>query len=233
MQTIPLINLLYLLLPLVIVWYFYKAWVGNQTEILYATIRMVIQLLAIGYLLLILFENKHIYMGIIVLSFMLIVSTWICIRNLRTKTKNEYLYIFIAFTISSIIHLILILYFVLQLENIYEPQYVIPLVGMIFANIMNGLSLAIERFESDFERTKDFISSRKDAFKASMIPQINSLLAVGLVSLPGMMTGQILSGVDPLIAVRYQIMIMSMLLSGTGLSIVIYFLLKHRGIKES
>ena len=104
---------------------------------------------------------------------------------------------------------------------------------MVFANNMNGLSLAIERFESDFKRTKGFVSSRKDAFKASMIPQINSLLAVGLVSLPGMMTGQILSGVDPLIAVRYQIMIMSMILSGTGLSIVIYFLLKQRGLKES
>lgn len=233
MQTIPLINLLYLLLPLVVVWYFYKSWVGNQTEILYATIRMVIQLLAIGYLLLVLFEDKHIYMGIIVISFMLIISTWICIRNIQSKTKSEYINVFISSTISSLIHLILILYFVLQLENIYEPQYVIPLAGMVFANNMNGLSLAIERFESDFKRTKDFVSSRKDAFKASMIPQINSLLAVGLVSLPGMMTGQILSGVDPLIAVRYQIMIMSMILSGTGLSIVIYFLLKQRGLKES
>ncbi len=230
MQTIPLINLLYLLLPLVIVWYFYKSWVGNQTEILYATIRMVVQLLAIGYLLLILFENKHIYMGIIVISFMLIISTWICIRNIKNKTKNEYINVFISSTVSSLIHLILILYFVLQLENLYEPQYVIPLAGMVFANNMNGLSLAIERFESEYYRNKDFKLSRKDAFKASMIPQINSLLAVGLVSLPGMMTGQILSGVDPLIAVRYQIMIMSIILSGTGLSIIIYFLLKRKSL---
>lgn len=230
MQTIPLINLLYLLLPLVVVWYFYKSWVGNQTEILYATIRMVVQLLAIGYLLLILFENKHIYMGIIVISFMLIISTWICIRNIKNKTKNEYINVFISSTVSSLIHLILILYFVLQLENLYEPQYVIPLAGMVFANNMNGLSLAIERFESEYNRNKDFKLSRKDAFKASMIPQINSLLAVGLVSLPGMMTGQILSGVDPLIAVRYQIMIMSMILSGTGLSIIIYFILKRKSL---
>lgn len=230
MQTIPLINLLYLLLPLVVVWYFYKSWVGNQTEILYATIRMVVQLLAIGYLLLILFENKHIYMGIIVISFMLIISTWICIRNIKNKTKNEYINVFISSTVSSLIHLILILYFVLQLENLYEPQYVIPLAGMVFANNMNSLSLAIERFESEYNRNKDFKLSRKDAFKASMIPQINSLLAVGLVSLPGMMTGQILSGVDPLIAVRYQIMIMSIILSGTGLSIIIYFLLKRKSL---
>ena len=141
--------------------------------------------------------------------------------------------VFISSTTSSLIHLILILYFVLDLVNIYEPQYVIPLAGMVFANNMNGLSLAIERFESEYNRTKDFITSRRDAFKASMIPQINSLLAVGLVSIPGMMTGQILSGVDPLIAVRYQIMIMSMILSGTGLSIIIYFLLKQRSLTKS
>ena len=233
MQTIPLINLLYLLLPLVVVWYFYKSWVGNQTEILYATIRMLVQLLAIGYILLILFKNKDLYIGFLVISFMLIVSTWICIRNIKSKTKSEYMSVFISSTTSSLIHLILILYFVLDLVNIYEPQYVIPLAGMVFANNMNGLSLAIERFESEYNRTKDFITSRRDAFKASMIPQINSLLAVGLVSLPGMMTGQILSGVDPLIAVRYQIMIMSMILSGTGLSIVIYFLLKQRRLTKS
>ncbi|MGA1931780.1 ABC transporter permease [Arcobacter sp. YIC-464] len=230
MQTIPLINLLYLTLPLFVVWYFYKSWVGNQTEIIYATIRMVVQLLAIGYILLILFENKDLYIGFLVISFMLIVSTWICIRNIKNKTKNEYLYIFISCTISSLVHLILILYFVLELVNIYEPQYVIPLAGMVFANNMNGLSLAIERFESDYNRTNDFEVSRRDAFKASMIPQINSLLAVGLVSLPGMMTGQILSGVDPLIAVRYQIMIMSMILSGTGLSIIMYFILKKKAL---
>lgn len=230
MQTIPLINLLYLTLPLFVVWYFYKSWVGNQTEIIYATIRMVVQLLAIGYILLILFENKDLYIGFLVISFMLIVSTWICIRNIKNKTKNEYLYIFISCTISSLVHLILILYFVLELVNIYEPQYVIPLAGMVFANNMNGLSLAIERFESDYNRTHDFEVSRRDAFKASMIPQINSLLAVGLVSLPGMMTGQILSGVDPLIAVRYQIMIISMILSGTGLSIIMYFILKKKAL---
>ena len=61
-----------------------------------------------------------------------------------------------------------------------------------------------------------------------MIPQINSLLAVGLVALPGMMTGQILSGVDPMIAVRYQIMIMSMILSSSGIAIVVYFTLKKK-----
>ena len=98
---------------------------------------------------------------------------------------------------------------------------------MIFANTMNSISICIERFEKEIQ-TSSFIKARESSFKASMIPQINSLLAVGLVSLPGMMTGQILSGIDPLIAVRYQIMIMIMLLSTAGLSKIIYFTLINK-----
>lgn len=232
MKTIELINLLYLILPLVVVWYFYKKWVGNQSEIIYSTIRMIIQLLAIGYVLIYLFENKNLFIGLLIICFMIIVSTWIIIRNLKNKNLFEYIYLLTSLGISGIIHLIIVILLVLKLEYIYEPQYVIPIAGMIFANIMNGLSLAIERFEKEYNSTSNFIQSRAISFKASMIPQINSLLAVGLVSLPGMMTGQILSGVDPLIAVRYQIMIMSIILSSAGLSIIIYFLLKKKSIKS-
>ena len=109
----------------------------------------------------------------------------------------------------------------------YEPSIIIPIAGMIFANTMNSVSICIERFEKEIE-LNSFIKAREYAFKASLIPQINSLLAVGLVSLPGMMTGRILAGIDPLIAVRYQIMIMIMLLSTAGLSIIIYFALIKR-----
>lgn len=232
MQTIPLINLLYLILPLIVVWYFYKTWVGNQKEIIYATSRMIVQLLLIGYLLLYLFENKNIYLGGIILLFMILVSAWISLRNIKNKTKYEYSLIVISLTISGLLHLFISTYLVLDLEYLYEPQYVIPIAGMIFANIMNALSLGIERFENEYNHSKDFISSRAISIKACMIPQINSLLAVGLVSLPGMMTGQILSGVDPLIAVRYQIMIMAMLLSSAGISIITYFILKEKTLNS-
>jgi putative ABC transport system permease protein len=86
---------------------------------------------------------------------------------------------------------------------------------------MNAVSLVAERFEKEIE-SKSYIDARANAFKASLIPQINSFLAVGLVSLPGMMTGQILSGVDPIIAVRYQIMVMFMVLGSSGISTIIY-----------
>jgi len=227
MQTISFFNLSLTLIPLIFVWYFYKKWTKESSEIIYSTFRMLIQLIAIGYLLLFIFETKNIFLGLFIVFFMMSISTWISLRVTKDKSIQHYKQIFIAIATSGIIHLILIIGFVLELESFYEPRFVIPIAGMIFANTMNALSLAIERFEK--ERTRiSYEKAREVAFKACMIPQINSLLAVGLVALPGMMTGQILSGVDPLIAVRYQIMIMTMVLSSAGISTIVYFLLKGK-----
>ncbi len=228
MQTISFINLSLTLIPLILVWYFYKKWTNDNYEIIYSTVRMLVQLVAIGYVLLYLFEEKNIFIGGAIIFFMMIVSTFITIRNTVDHSISHYTQIFFAITIAGLLNLFLIIGFVLELESIYEPRYVIPIAGMIFANTMNALSLAIERFEKEYSRSDDFFEARKIAFKACMIPQINALLAVGLVALPGMMTGQILSGIDPLIAVRYQIMIMTMILSSAGISAIVYFLLKEK-----
>lgn len=226
MQTISFFNLSLTLLPLIFVWYFYNKWTNNKSEIIISTARMLIQLILIGYILIYVFEEKNKLFGIFIITFMIAVSSWISLRNTHDKSLRHYFQIFLAICIAGLINLFIIIGFVLDLETIYEPQYVIPIAGMIFANTMNALSLAIERFEEEIQRVK-FTNAREIAFKACMIPQINSLLAVGVVALPGMMTGQILSGVDPLIAVRYQIMIMTMILSSAGISTIIYFLIKR------
>jgi putative ABC transport system permease protein len=228
MKSISLINLLYSLIPLFLVGYFYYKWAGNKTEILYSTVRMIIQLLLVGYVLIYIFEEKNIYFGVIILAFMILISTWISLRNTEDKSFSHFSKIAFSLGLSGILHLVLIINFVLDFESFYEPRYVIPIAGMILANSMNVLSLAIERFDKELSRNESFESARKISFKSALIPQINSLLAVGLVSLPGMMTGQILSGVDPLIAVRYQIMIMATILSSAGISLIIYFLINKR-----
>jgi putative ABC transport system permease protein len=89
---------------------------------------------------------------------------------------------------------------------------------MIFANAMNSVSLAVERLEAEIDRDVPYEQARIIALRTSLIPITNSLLAVGLVSLPGMMTGQILSGVSPFIAARYQIMVMCMIFGSAGIS---------------
>lgn len=226
MKTISFFNLSLIFLPLFFVWFYYYKWTNDKTDILISTLRMLIQLIIIGYLLVFIFKTDDIKIGIVILLFMLFVSSWITLRNTKDKSITHYKQIVLSVFVSSFINLLLIIYFILHLEKIYEPQYVIPIAGMVFASTMNALSLAIERFEKEIERT-NFFEARKIAFKACMIPQINSLLAVGLVSLPGMMTGQILSGVDPLVAVRYQIMIMAMTLSSAGISSIVYFSIKN------
>jgi len=104
----------------------------------------------------------------------------------------------------------------------YSPNIVIPLAGMIFANCMNGISLAAERLESELKQGKTYEEAKVVALRTSLIPITNMLLAVGIVSLPGMMTGQILSGVSPMIAVRYQVMVMCMLFGSTGISVAVF-----------
>jgi len=96
---------------------------------------------------------------------------------------------------------------------------------MVFANAMTAVSLAGERLFAELGHKLPWEKARITAYQAAMIPVINALLAVGLVSLPGMMTGQILSGVSPLIAARYQIMVMCMIFASAGISTAIFLTL--------
>ncbi|PHO12799.1 ABC transporter permease [Malaciobacter marinus] len=228
MVTISFLNLSIMLLPLAFVGFFYYRYTSDKKEIAYASLRMVLQLTLIGYVLIFIFKTKDLLIGSFILLFMLVFATFIILRVTKDKSLKNYIHIFIATFISSFIHLFLIIVMVLDLDSLYEPRYVIPIAGMIFANSMNVISLAIERFEKELSRNESFKKAREISFKASMIPQINSLLAVGLVALPGMMTGQILSGVDPLIAVRYQIMIMIMAISSGGMATIFYYILKSK-----
>ena len=154
---------------------------------------------------------------------MISVSSLIALRSCKTKTFKRYFDIFSAITLGGTFNLFIVFAAVLNLHALYTPTIMIPRAGMIYANAMNAVSIAIERF--DYEREKgSYEQARFLAFKAAMIPQINVLLAVGLVSLPGMMTGQILSGVSPLIAARYQIVVMAMVLGSSGISTILFLL---------
>lgn len=225
MQLIPAQNLLYMLVPLLFVGYFYYKWVGDKKEILYATFRMVSQLLLIGYLLVYIFEAKSSYITLLVVLVMISSASFITLRNITCKNKKVYFSIFTAILLGGSVNLFLVLYFVLEIDTLNQPRYIIPLAGMLYANCMNAVSLVAERFEKE-SMTHSYEKARAISFKASLIPQINSFLAVGLVSLPGMMTGQILAGADPIIAVRYQMMVMLMILGSSGISTVWYLYAK-------
>ena len=221
MQTIALENLLYMLLPLFIVGYVYYRWIGDAKEVAYASARMALQLLLIGYALSFIFANDSLWLGAFILLFMISLSSLIALRNFKDKSLKSYALLFAAIALGGSFNLAIVMILVLDLAELYRPEVLIPLAGMIYANAMNAVALCAERFESEII-INSYVSARKSAFKASMIPQINALLAVGLVSLPGMMTGQILSGVDPLIAVRYQMVVMAMVLGSAGISTILF-----------
>ena len=210
-------------LPLLVVGYFYYRWTDNKTEIAMATLRMSVQLIAIGYVLTSLFETNSLLLLSLLVSVMVVAASLIAKRHIQNKDFKSYLALLFAIGFGGSVNLLLILYFVLELDNVFEPRVVIPLSGMLYANAMNAVSLAAERFSKE-RLNHSYEEARSIAFKASMIPQINSFLAVGFVSLPGMMTGQILSGVDPMVAVRYQIVVMAMILGSGGISNILYLL---------
>ncbi len=223
--NISLLDLFWIMIPVGFVIFFYIKWTEDKTTLFYALFRMLLQLILIGYVLNFLFDSKSPYLVVLVLSIMLVSASIISLRPLKSRENSLYLYAFISITVGGVFTLFVVTFGVLDLSYWYEARIVIPLAGMIFANSMNAVSISAERFESEKLRGVSYTKARAISYKAALIPLINALFAVGLVSLPGMMTGQILSGVDPLIAVRYQMMVMLMVLSASGISVAIYLIL--------
>ena len=223
---IPLANLMLGFIPVIIligIMYFWGLKISNS---IYANFRMLIQLLLIGYVLTFIFETDEPIIIALVVLFMILMSAWIAMRPLKESGIYPFIVIFLSLALSGLAVLFLISQFIVDLPRWFEPSFIVPIAGMIFANSMNTVSLAGERFFIEKDRGEDYEGSRKIALETALIPQINALFAVGLVSLPGMMTGQILSGIEPLMAARYQIMVMCMIFSTAGLSAVTYMSFK-------
>ena len=224
-HTIPYLNLAIACIPAAFVIGILIKWSHDYRDKLYALSRMLIQLLLIGYVLTYIFESDNPWFVLLVLILMLGVSSWISLRSLKIPRKTLLAQTTLSISIGGGITLALITQGVLEITPWYSPSTLIPLAGMIFASSMNALSLAGERFESEIERGADYYQARNIALKASLIPITNSLFAVGLVLIPGVMTGQILSGVSPLIAARYQIMVMFMTFGASGLSSALFLIM--------
>jgi len=223
LQTIPLLNLSLAFIPALVTIFILFKWSLKSTNALYAVSRMLVQLLLIGYILTYIFESDSSWIVLVILVVMVVASSWIALGTVAEKRLELYRFAFISIASGGGVTLLLITQAVLMLDPWYSPTSMIPIAGMIFANSMNSVSLAAERLNAEIERNVSYDEARKEALQSALIPVINSLFAVGLVSLPGMMTGQILSGVSPLIAARYQIMVMCMILGSTGMSTA-YFL---------
>ena len=229
-QSIPLINLAIIFIPVVAVIVIMHLWARDGREAGYGMARMLAQLLIIGYFLVWLFAADNGWIIMAVLVVMVVASSWIALRTVKQHRKKQFGIALVAVALGGSVNLVLVTEGVLDLQPWYLPRYMIPLAGMIFASSMTAVSLAAERLFAELEGNPSWEDARNTALKAAMIPVVNGLFAVGLVTLPGTMTGQILSGVDPLIAARYQTMVMCMLFGAAGLSTAIYLAMVRKQI---
>jgi UDP-glucose/iron transport system permease protein len=223
--TLSLPQLALAFVPVAITLVILFRWSFGTGNALYALARMLLQLLLIGYVLAWIFGAHSGWLILLVLSIMLLASSWIAMGTVKEHRHRLLKASLVAITVGGGLTLVLITQVVLQMEPWYLPRYMIPLAGMVFANAMTAVSLAAERLFAELGHGLSWERARLTAYQAAMIPVINSLFAVGLVSLPGMMTGQILSGVSPLIAARYQIMVMCMIFAASGISTAIFLAL--------
>ncbi len=203
-------------------------WSYDVGRAVYALARMLAQLLLIGYVLAWIFGAGNGVLILLVLAIMLLASSWIALGTVPEQRRALLGASVVSITVGGGLTLALITQAVLQIEPWYLPNHMIPLAGMVFANAMTAVSLAAERLYAELAHGAPWESARLTAYQAAMIPVINSLFAVGLVSLPGMMTGQILSGVSPLIAARYQIVVMCMIFAASGISTALFLAIIRR-----
>ena len=207
---------------------------GISQQLLIAAGRTAIQLSLIGLVLKVLFANAHLGWVTLMATFMLLVAGREVMMRQERRFKGWWGYAVGTFSmfLSSFTVTVFALVVILGDSPWYTPQYAIPLLGMLLGNTMNGIAIAMDRLTHSAweqrnviearlmlgERADEAISEiRRQAIRSGMIPIINAMAAAGIISLPGMMTGQILAGAAPVDAVKYQILIMFLITAGTGL----------------
>ncbi len=205
---------------------------GQLRNLVVGTVRTFVQLLAVGYLLRYVFALDAWWAVLAMLLLMVGAAARAALARQSRRPRRFVGITFLAMVVSAALVTAMVTQVILEVDPWYAPRYLIPITGMILGNCLNGIALGLERLLSDLAAQRGRIEALqalgadpweasgdlfRDALRAAMIPTINALMVVGIVSLPGMMTGQILAGVDPLLAVKYQIVVMLMLAAGTAL----------------
>ena len=208
--------------------------IGLGSQLLIGATRTAVQLTLIGLVLKVLFEHAALgWVALMALVMLLAAGREVMVRQER-RFRGWWGYAVgtVSMFLSSFAVTIFALIVILGDSPWYTPQYAIPLLGMLLGNTMNGIAIAMDRLTQAAWEQRNTIEARlmlgerwdtaigdyrRQAMRSGMIPIINAMAAAGIISLPGMMTGQILAGAPPVEAVKYQILIMFLIAAGTGL----------------
>lgn len=218
--------------------------ISREKEIIISSIRMTLQLILTGYILVYLFENANPYYTILVIGIMEIFAIYNIYKRTKvqisSKLKKIIALSMLLGTLASLTYFLLI---VVRISPWYNPRYFIPIAGMIIGNSMTGISLGVTRLVDGMTTKKQLVETAlmlgatpkmatkeivDQTFDSAILPTINSMVGMGIVFLPGMMTGQILSGTSPVTAIEYQIAIMMGILGSVSLTVILFL---HYGYK--
>lgn len=218
--------------------------IRREKMILIASMRMTIQLTLMGYILVYVFNNPAWWLTLLMISIMLAFAIYNALKRVKLTMSKELkklvaLSMIIGYMITAAVFILL----VLQVRPWFNPQYFIPISGMIIGNSMTGIALGANRLCTNMLNHRERIENSlmlgatckdatfedvNDAFDSAILPTMNNMMTMGIVSLPGMMTGQILSGTFPLTAIKYQIGIMLAILGCTAITVVIFVTLGYK-----
>lgn len=236
-------SLLIFLIP--IVYINIKLQMSINKKMIYAIIRIMIQLSLVGLFLQYVFDLNHGLLNICYVIMMIIIASFSAINSCKLEIKKFIVPLFFAFVVPTLVVLVYFNFFVIRLEHIFEAQYIIPIGGMILGNSLGGNIICINNFyqslksdEKAYLYTLSLSGNRIEALKpyfkkavlSSINPTIASIETIGLVALPGMMTGQILGGAIPLTAIKYQIAIMLAILISRYFSAILSILFTSKSV---
>lgn len=203
-----------------------------EKDLIIGAIRTFSQLLMMGYVLNFVFNNKNPLLILAVFTWMIFWASRIINKRIKDRPFNMQGTIFLSMLVTYILISSLTTGPLLQVTPWYDPMIFIPIAGMVIGNSMNAIALSLDRLFSELKHNKEEIEqmllfgadsataslpAMENAVRAGMMPSINSMMSVGLVFIPGMMTGQIIGGQAPIDAAKYQIMIMLMISASTAI----------------
>ncbi len=221
---------------------------GLGGRLLTASLRSVLQLGLIGFVLEWVFALERWYLVLAVFASMVINAGIAAVQRTERRFAGIWQTGLWSVTLSSVVTTFVVVEVVIGVTPWYSPRYVIPLLGMVLGNALTGLSLTLDRVMADLDEKRDQVEGRlalgatiwqacrphvREAVRLGMVPVLNSMAVVGIVSLPGMMTGQILGGASPVEAVKYQLVVMFMIACATSLGTMTAAVLSFRYLVTS
>jgi putative ABC transport system permease protein len=205
-------------------------------DILLATVRATLQLFAAGLILDVVFAVNQWWIVVGIIVVMSAIATFAAKNRINAPRSRLLPVLWLALGASTLLTMSYTIVIIVQPETWYDPQYLIPLAGMVLGNAMNAATIAGERLVSTLKRSVNDIKThlslganpqqaiaqyRREAMRAGLLPLLNRMMVMGLVTLPGMFTGQVLGGNNPLNAASYQLLILFMIAFAEGLAVLI------------